>query len=1034
MPKDGEKIQSQRHILHDSGCTAESLSSSNYSRKPRETRRAGGNIVGDIIMGGDLAVPSGRETSTSPARVAGPVSQSDAQLQPTKVARFRESSAIEEAPTTLITPPTPTEPQTAKLKSGKGTESVPEAYTRNTPSRSQLGTQSGKSSSLVHRKTRSAASGNGKAMAMPLTPHIEETKTPGGTLTNPLAPPTSFFSSVFSAAQNAASQLSNITNPSSSSSTKSKPTSSDARRTGGSDMVDGEGVIVNNARSNALTEGQEEKHKRLAIDTLGTGDLTLNHLGISDVSSNPSPYTSAFDFSPSMQTSEGEQTTEHRAAARAVSAAYSEKPTSEKSFPVDRSKSIEPQPGGQTPPRSQTEPEASVKRSGSIRSRISAGRRRRNRGNSVTTSVGTINQGLSSSSATLLNLQSPAIRTRHTGFAAAASKRNREFHQVFKSVPEEDYLIDDYSAALQKEILLHGRMYVSEGHICFSSNILGWVTNLVINFDEIVSVEKKSTAVIFPNAIIIQTLHARNVFASFLSRDTTYELIIGIWKSGHPNLKSSLNGVVVEGNATGDKTMKADSINSEALSEEGTEDEIYDEDVEEDDSVVHNEASEATLTVNDTTNGAQPMSRQASGAGLGINANAATVIKLADATEALVAGTLATSDYPGPGTHVPTECGDSESHFEKLIMDTTIPAPLGKIYSLMFGPLSNTFMQKWLMEEQKCTEVQLDERGLDSESRANNLSYIKPLSGSIGPKQTRCITAQRLDRFDLENAVIVECSTQNPDVPSGHVFVVKTRYCLMWGPANATRLITTCVVEWTGKSWLKGPIEKGANEGQTQYARDLTTALRNAVTKPSRGTASNTKAGKGKSKKRAAESTEQPADGHLLVDGDKVADTKSFPQSIIQRISRMLMDTAASAPVAAILMLVILSWVLSWSSGRFGHKNQDQVNQLGFARFPSAARIAAYEEMWRTEQSELWSWLEERAGIVQAFGNQHNNENDGGAMPRSWDRAAQRQLSDEKLDIQQIEEALRVTEERLNALKVLIEKRKVEQGKKVPKF
>lgn len=977
-----------------------------------------------------MAIPSKRESSTSPAREVGPKSQSDAQIHSTKLAQSQEPSAIGEAPTTLITPPTPTEPQTAKLKAGKGIESTPGVHSRNSPSRDQVGTQSSKSSSLVHRKTRSAASSNSKAIAMPLTPHIEETKTPGGSLTNPLAPPTSFFSSVFSAAQNAASQLSNITNPSGSSSIKSKSISSDARRNGSSGMFDEDEITINNAKNAGLTEGSEEKEKKLAVDTLGTGDLTFNHLGISDASSNPSPYTSAFDFSSSMQTSGIEQTTENRAAARAVSAAYSERPMSEKSFPVDRSKSTEPQPGGQTPPRSQTEPEASIKRSGSIRSRISAGRRRRNRGNSVTTSIGTTNQGLSSSSATLLNLHSPAIRTRHTGFAAAASKRNREFHQVFKSVPEEDYLIDDYSAALQKEILLHGRMYVSEGHICFSSNILGWVTNLVISFDEIVSVEKKSTAVIFPNAIIIQTLHARNVFASFLSRDTTYELIIGIWKSGHPNLKSSLNGVVVEGNATGDKTMKAESINSEGVSEEGTEDEIYDEDVEEDESVIHNEASEVTLTANDMAIGAQPMSRQTSGAGLGINANSTTAVKLADATEALVAGTLATTDYPGPGTHSPTDCGDSESHFEKLIMDTTIPAPLGKIYSLMFGPSSNIFMRKWLMEEQKCTEVQLDEKGLDSESRANNLSYIKPLSASIGPKQTRCITAQRMDRFDLENAVIVECSTQNPDVPSGHVFVVKTRYCLMWGPANATRLITTCVVEWSGKSWLKGPIEKGANEGQTQYARDLTTALRNAVTKPSRGIVLNTKAGKGKSKKRAAESTEQPPDGDSLVGGGKATryDANSYPlQSVTQ-------TTLRSAPVAAVLMLAFLVWFLFWSFGRSGHNDSYRVNQLGFAQFPSAARIAAYEEMWRTEQSELWSWLEERAGIVQIPGNRHYDENDGKAPSLSWDRTAQRKLSDEKCDIQQIEEALRITEERMSALKALIEKKKVQHAEKAPKF
>ena len=85
-----------------------------------------------------------------------------------------------------------------------------------------------------------------------------------------------------------------------------------------------------------------------------------------------------------------------------------------------------------------------------------------------------------------------------TGFAVASNKRNREFHAMFRSVPEADYLLDgmdsvvssswtdiltalDYGCALQKEILVHGRMYVSESHICFNSNIFGWVTNVSLH-------------------------------------------------------------------------------------------------------------------------------------------------------------------------------------------------------------------------------------------------------------------------------------------------------------------------------------------------------------------------------------------------------------------------------------------------------------------------------------------------------------------------------------------------------------------------
>lgn len=36
----------------------------------------------------------------------------------------------------------------------------------------------------------------------------------------------------------------------------------------------------------------------------------------------------------------------------------------------------------------------------------------------------------------------------------------------------------DFGCALQKEILLQGRIYISENHICFNANIFGWVTNV----------------------------------------------------------------------------------------------------------------------------------------------------------------------------------------------------------------------------------------------------------------------------------------------------------------------------------------------------------------------------------------------------------------------------------------------------------------------------------------------------------------------------------------------------------------------------
>jgi hypothetical protein len=696
---------------------------------------------------------------------------------------------------TVVTPPTPTNNRHQRQPSTPTAgDTFPGDATLERDTNSGSDSANSSRSQGAHRRVKSAAlvpSKLSSSMSAPLTPAPEEIKTPGGSLVAGQPGQGSgggFFSSMFSAAQNAANSLSNtIASNTGGTRSRSGTGSSDPTKEGGEEVILPPG--------SQKPAGQPGERRQLAVETLGSGNLSLSHLGISE-SSEVSPMTSNVDLVGGIRNDELAAKAEDDAAARAVSVAYSEKPNGGKAGSVtpsvaDTMRTAEEFTPGRPPPEPET---SSIKRAGSVRSRLS-GRRRRTRGSSAATGIAV---------APLIQGPGGTTAQRLTGFAVANPKRNRDFHNLFRSVPDDDYLIEDYSAALQREILLQGRLYISEGHICFSSNILGWVTNLVMSFDEVISVEKKSTAMIFQNGIVIQTLQARNVFASLLNRDTTYELIISIWKISHPNLKSSLNGAPVEGIGTGDKTEKAGSVIEDGSASE----EVYDEDEEDEDDegdgsfIDANDVSTVGSEIGDAT---KAVIRKASAAAVGAPANGGPV-KATDGMEAALAGAIATVDFPGPTTHEPTDCGDQGSHHDKILVDTTIPAPLGKIYSLMFGPASGAFMRRWLVEDQKSLDLQLedDKKGLGADCKSMTYSYIKPLGGSIGPKQTKCMISQNLEQFDLDKSVTVACSTQNPDVPSGNIFVVKTRYCLMWAPGNSTRLISTCTIEWSGKSWLKG--------------------------------------------------------------------------------------------------------------------------------------------------------------------------------------------------------------------------------------
>lgn len=803
------------------GKLKEAFAPARRSTSPKTVTRdtsAGGATAGDITEGARPSTSGGglgslfggkkRDTrilddsalQASPPQIhEGKEVQSSSSL-PAPAPRRIITKELAHTPTTLVTPPTPTdaraESPTDSTSSKNGTKNG-----SSQPNPNVVVSPSG--NMISHRRVRSATNPPSKlsnSVTVPLTPTLEEVKTPGGTALPPQTP-SGFFSSVFSAAQNAASTLSStIANNTPGNKTKSSNRQDQEDKK--TEESGGEEVIGPEHAEPTDKPGTEKR--RLAVETLGSGNLSLAQLGITD-SEDTSPMASTANLP--LKADEASAKAEDLAAAQAVSAAYAaEKPAVVKN---DRPRSLTTASGGAvSPPRhpeiTDSPAAASVHRQGSIRSRISGGRKRRHRGSSATTG-NTIAAAIGHSTSTLVPQATfSGSRLNGTGFAVASPKRNREFHNLFKSVPEDDYLIEDYSAALQKEILLHGRLYVSEGHLCFSSNILGWVTNLIISFDEVVSVEKKSTAVVFPNAIVIQTLHAQNIFASLISRNSTYDLIIGIWKISHPNLKSSLNGVTLDGSGTGDRTEKAESVASEDGSIQESDDEVYDEDAEEEEGLgSFTEAGEGSMAGSEhdsvqgedrktTTTVAQAVSGGAS--------------KLSESAEAAVNGSPATQDFPGAATHAPTNCGDSDQHYDKLLIDTTIPAPLGKIYSMMFGPASGVFMRKWLIEDQKSTDLQMEDdgKGLGESRKTFNFSYIKPLPGSIGPKQTKCNISMTLEQYDLDKAVTVLCSTQTPDVPSGGIFLTKTRYCLMWAANNSTRLIMNFTVEWSGKSWLRG--------------------------------------------------------------------------------------------------------------------------------------------------------------------------------------------------------------------------------------
>jgi hypothetical protein len=109
---------------------------------------------------------------------------------------------------------------------------------------------------------------------------------------------------------------------------------------------------------------------------------------------------------------------------------------------------------------------------------------------------------------------------------------------------------------------------------------------------------------------------------------------------------------------------------------------------------------------------------------------------------------------------------------------------------------------------------------------------------------------------------------------------------------------------------------------------------------------------------------------------------------------------------------------------------------LGVPGLATSQRIAAYEEMWRGEESELWRWLEERVGLdgaVPGFlsgvsdsnekGGVHEKKRRKGWLARQKAMEMEKNLVHEEMGDRQMLEAIRITKERLKTLEDAVKKR-----------
>ena len=109
----------------------------------------------------------------------------------------------------------------------------------------------------------------------------------------------------------------------------------------------------------------------------------------------------------------------------------------------------------------------------------------------------------------------------------------------------------DFSCAIERKILLHGRLYVTDRFICFYSNLFGFEKKIKIPYSYITCITKEYTAVFIPNAIAVITARREYIFRSFWDRDECYAVLKQMHDMYRGVVETGPNAHLEEGNAVG---------------------------------------------------------------------------------------------------------------------------------------------------------------------------------------------------------------------------------------------------------------------------------------------------------------------------------------------------------------------------------------------------------------------------------------------------------------------------------------------------
>ncbi|XP_076988277.1 protein Aster-A isoform X3 [Tamandua tetradactyla] len=447
-------------------------------------------------------------------------------------------------------------------------------------------------------------------------------------------------------------------------------------------------------------------------------------------------------------------------------------------------------------------------------------------------------------------------------------QRNEDFRKLFSKLPEAERLIVDYSCALQREILLQGRLYLSENWICFYSNIFRWETTISIQLKEVTCLKKEKTAKLIPNAIQICTESEKHFFTSFGARDRCFLLIFRLWQNAllektlsprelwhlvHQCYGSELgltsededyvcplqlNGLGRSPKEVGDVIALSDITPSGAA------------DHSQEPSPVGSRRGRITPNLSRASSDADPGAEEDKDEQTDRQLDASssqTVTPVAEPpsteptqpdgptslgpldllpSEELLTDTSNSSSSTGEEADLAALLPDLSG---RLLINSVFHMGAERLQQMLFS--DSPFLQGFL-QQCKFTDVTLSPWSGDSKCHQRRvLTYTIPISNPLGPKSASVVETQTLFRRSPQaGGCVVDSEVLTQGIPYQDYFYTAHRYCILGLARNKARLRVSSEIRYRKQPWslVKSLIEKNSWNGIEDYFHHLERELAKA--------------------------------------------------------------------------------------------------------------------------------------------------------------------------------------------------------------